>query len=223
MRNSIIMKTVIKKNLAHLLLMLISVCSAYEVSIISDKNNLDLYLVIILLVSLSIITWALNVLIESNKRNSFEYKISGSWIQRHQRASSPNVTYCIMEIVICDNGEIHLKGNVYNYDGSFIADWEAMHAGVNINKKCVIYVYDGKYQDDILAGNGYGKVSFTYTNSEILTGEGYFQDSRSLHNPIHYTVDKIDNICELIECNLPQNNRQKEDFIKKYHNYMLNK
>ncbi len=211
------------KHFVQLCLTIISIISAYLVSLL-PINGTFLFLLIILL-ALSIITWFFNIIVTSVQRYDFKYRIEGMWVQSHFHNNTSNQTYCLVEIEVNEITGVSLKGMVYDESGKFIAQWEGKDVGVNNNERILIYIYDGTYPTCQIEGNGYGKIQFFRSTKKIITdGKGFFQDSISKHMPVNYMIERIDaELCnKLIEKKSPKGPKDCRKFIQEYHEYIKN-
>lgn len=214
----------IKKNLPQLILVIVSIAGAYFVSCLANLNKLDNWIIVIIITSLSIIVWLINTFIFENINKRFENKVKGFWIQQHNSGDETDDTYCLMEIKSGENNNLVLEGTVYSFKGKKIAEFKSKYVGINPNDNRIVYIYDGYYVVGKLSGNGYGQVYFSNSDSGVyISGNGYFQDEKSDNKPINYDIDRLNHkLCnKLINKEYPEQTKDKIDFIKRYHEYMI--
>jgi len=211
----------LKGNYEQFLLTLISISSAYFISILANQYQLNTWIItFLLLIALAVIIAGITNVISNIKKHEFENSIKGFWIQKHIIEAAKKQTYCLTEIGFNENMGLYLNGTVYDENCNILANWHDKYVGCDLNKKIIVYIYDGEYVNGVLNGNGYGKMEFNNLKSGITRiGKGFFQDSKSEFNPISFEIERIDNgKCEkLMGFDVPSDILQKKEFIKKYH------
>ncbi|KAA3625728.1 MAG: hypothetical protein DWQ02_21215 [Bacteroidetes bacterium] len=226
-----------KENIFQLMLTLIGLVSAYWISKLANEQKLNTTSIILILVAIAIIVWFISDLInqriirinESKVREQYEFeeKIQGLWIEKYSIDDNGGIGFGLIEIIYDEPSKtLHLKGNVYDFNGRTFANWSSKAVYTDRNKKSVLYIYDGEFRNDRLNGNGYGKLDFSHSNEEvILSGTGYFEDNTTNYVPKNFDIDRLDNgLCEeLIGDCVPKHSYDKEVLIKKFHEYLEDK
>ncbi|MEM6397574.1 MAG: hypothetical protein AAF741_14585 [Bacteroidota bacterium] len=226
-----------KENSFQLILTLIGLVSAYWISRLANEQNLNFISICLLLVAIAVIVWFISDLInqrilrinEESIREQYEFEesIEGLWIERYSTNDNGGVGYGLIEIIYDELSKtLHLKGNVYDFEGKTFANWASKSVYTDRNKKSLLYIYDGEFMDKRLQGNGYGKLDFSQSNSgKILSGTGCFEDIITEYIPKNFDIDRLDDgLCEELtgEC-IPKHSFDKELLINKYHEYLENR
>ncbi len=226
------MKNSLEKTL-QFLLTLVSMWSAYYISVLANIKNFDFGFVTLALVATTVIVWFITYQINERviKMNTesltlqyeFERRVEGFWIEKY----NPEINktgYGLIEINYDrDSKATYLKGSVYDIEGNLFANWSSKSVYSDRNKKSLLYIYDGEFMDKRLDGNGYGKIDFSNFSSEVFaSASGCFEDITTGFKPVSFEIDRLDSgLCnDIIAKKVPEFSYDKQNLIKGYHNYL---
>ncbi|MCK5854669.1 MAG: hypothetical protein KAG56_05560 [Sulfurovaceae bacterium] len=226
-----------KDNVYQFFVVFLGMLSAYYISKLAGEQNLQIEFQWLIVISISIIVWFLSWHLNEKilKNNStklmekyeFERQLQDLWLERYEMEDSGNSGYCLIDIIYDQNSKsLHLKGNVYTDNGNSFANWTSKAVYLDRNTKSILYIYDGEFKERRLAGDGYGKLDFSTSNTDFsLSGSGCFEDSFTKYNPVNFDIDKLDKkLCEEIGSDIiPERSFEKINFIKTYHKYLTRK
>jgi hypothetical protein len=226
-----------KINVYQFFVVFIGVVSAYYVSKLAGQDNLSVAYQAIVVAFISIVVWLFSWHINETidkinnaklmERYEFEKQLEGLWLEHYEMDGADNSGYCLIEIIYDEESKsLHLKGNVYNNEGESFANWTSKSVYLDRNTKSILYIYDGEFKTSRLVGNGYGKLDFSTSNTNIsVSGSGCFEDSFTEYKPVNFEIDKLDEkLSQRIGgSQLPKRSFEKRDFVKAYHKYLVEK
>ena len=221
------------EDILQFLLAFSSLISGYYLSILENEKKLGFFIVfsalVLMTILVSMLTRQINERIMKLEKESiaalyeFERKIEGLWIERYN-PEKEKIAYGLIEINYDGESKTtHLKGSVYDSEGSLLANWTSKSVYTDRNKKSIIYIYDGESANSRLVGNGYGKIDFSsYKLEKLVSATGCFEDTTTHFKPVNFELDRIDNgLCnEIIGKKIPEFSYERKNLILGYHTHI---
>jgi len=223
-----------KENLIRLFIIILGSFSAYYLSVLANKDQLDLKFIILIVLAISIIVWFLTNFLNDRilklsklkieSEYAFEKNIEGFWIEKYQHPETNKWGFGIILISYDDESRnLYLKGKVFDEDDIAFANWTSKSVYSDRNKKSILYIYDGEFKNERLSGNGYGKLDFNRQKGKTYkSGTGCFEDAFTKFKPFNFDIDKLDeDLCKTLTLSkIPETSIEKSNLIKKYSEYI---
>lgn len=168
---------------------------AYAISRLANKNQPNIFKIIVVMFLLTLVLTSLNYFFKKNiiekSTYAFEYNVEGLWIQDYKLNGSQR--YSIINITFKDN-QLLIKGGVYDSIGVRTAHWNSLAVNPMKDSENILYLYEGEFDNGKkLADKGISELRFirNQEGSELITARGYFMDHFSGWNPQSFDIDKV--------------------------------